>query len=468
MKLPVAILLYAVVIGTAVAQTPPQKPNTTPIPPTPDLLLPGPPVPGEIGTKPISADDAAMIGLRLQPNVTVALAQAAAARAQVQIAISALLPTATATGQYEWLFQFNQAGSGSSSTTQSGFSASASVHQLIFDFEKTMDQVRQARATEKAAVYNLSGVQANLVFQVKQQYYTVVENLELVGVYEAEVKSTQDQLNLTVAELTAGLGVPSDVVTAYANVANATTSLVQARETYLLSRVSLAALIGVDPRTPLVLSKSSEPANDSTDLNALVDSGLRNRPEILQAEETLRAAGYGVSVARKELLPSISLDGTIGTAGVASVISGDTASLAISLNWTFFDSGHTAGDVAAAKASALEAKANLVSQTQSVVSDVSGAFVSLQSAAQRVAVAASAVLNAQEGLRLSEGRFKAGVTTFVEVTTAQATLVTAQASQVQAEASLETARAQMSRAIGTSIKAPKPDDLKPIEPSTTK
>ena len=292
-----------------------------------------------------------------------------------------------------------------------------------------------------------------------------MQDQQLVDVYTAEVKSTQDQLNLTIAELSAGLGVPSDVVTAAANLANATTSLVQARVNYLLARVSLAALIGVDPRTPLVLANSTEPVSNSTDLNALVDSGLRNRPEILQAQETLRAAGYTVSVARKSLLPSINLTATVANAGPGSFIANDTGVLGISLNWTFFDSGLTAGEVAAAKASALEAKANLVSQTQAVVSDVSGAFVSLQSAQQLVDVAASAVANAQEGLRLSEGRYKAGVTTFVEVTQAQATLVTAQASQAQAQSSLQTARAQMARAIGSSIKPPKPDELKPIEPS---
>ncbi len=446
-------------------QTPPQKPNTTPIPSTKDLDLPGPPIPGEVGTRPITADEAAMVGLRLQPNVTVAMAQAAAARAQVQAAISALFPTATATSQYEWLYSFNLHNGGATSTSQHGLVSGLSAKQLIFDCERTMDQVREARATAKAAAYNLSAVQANLVFQIKQQFYTVVENQQLVTVFESEVKSTQAQLDLTVAQLSAGLGVPSDVVNASANLANATSSLVQARQTYILSRVDLAALIGLDPRTPLVLADSSEPAGDSTDLNALVDSGLRNRPEILQAQETLRAAGYSVSIARKLLLPSVNLTASVGTPGVGSQSSADSGALGISLNWTFFDSGLSSADVAIAKAQALGAKANLVTQTQSVVSDVSGAFVSLQAAKQRVEVAASAVANATEGLRLAEGRFKAGVTTFVEVTQAQSTLVTAQSSQAGAQSALQTARAQMARAIGASMKPPKPDEINPIEPS---
>ncbi|MHB8636132.1 MAG: TolC family protein [Fimbriimonadaceae bacterium] len=465
---PLVLLTACLLASVGWAQTPPQKPNTTPIPATPPLLLPAPPLPGEVGTKPISAEEAAMIGVRLQPNVTVALAQAAAARAQVHIATAALLPNAAETSQYEWLFSFNLRNSGATSTNQHGLVSSISARQLIFDFDKTMDQVREARASAKAAEYNLSAVQANLVFQIKQQFYTVAENEQLVAVYAAEVKSTQDQLNLTVAQLSAGLGVPSDVVTASANLANATSSLVQGRETYLLSRIDLAALIGVDPRTPLVLAPSSEAANDSTDLNALVDAGLRSRPEILQAEEVLRAAGYSVSVARKQLLPSINLSADVATPGIGSQTTNDSGALGISLNWTFFDSGLSAGEVAAAKASALEAKANLVTQTQAVVSDVSGAFVSVQAAEQRVQVAASAVANAQEGLRLSEGRFKAGVTTFVEVTTAQATLVSAQSSQASAQSALQTARAQMARAIGTPIAAPKPGEITPIAPSAGK
>jgi outer membrane protein TolC len=235
-----------------------------------------------------------------------------------------------------------------------------SAKQLIFDFEKTMDQVREARANAKAAAYNLTAVQANLVFQIKQQFYTVAEDQQLVGVFESEVKSTKAQLDLTVAQLSVGLGVPSDVVNASANLANATSSLVQARQTYILARVDLAALIGLDPRTPLVLADSTEPANDSTDLTALVDSGLRNRPEILQSQETLRAAGFSVSIARKQLLPSINLTASVSSPGINSQTNSDSGAIALSLNWTFFDSGLSSGEVALAKAQALQAKADLV------------------------------------------------------------------------------------------------------------
>lgn len=465
MKLPIASL-YLVCVASALAQTPPQRPNTTPIPQTPALVLPDAPLPDEIGSKPISADDAAMVAVKLQPNVTIALAQAAAARGQVTQAISGLLPTASATSQYEWLYQFNLQHSGGATSTANGWVNSVALRQLIFDFAKTIDQVREAKSNAKAAEYNLSAVQANLVYSVKQQFYTVLQNRKLVDVYEADVKSSKDQLDLTVAQLSVGLGVPSDVVTANANLANATSSLVQARETYLISRVDLAALIGVDPRTPLQLQDSTEPANDSKDLNLLVDSGLKRRPEILQAQESLRAAGYSVSVARKQNLPSISLQAAAATPGINSITNMDSGSIGIVLNWTFWDSGLTSGEIAVAKANALSAKANLVTQTQTVVADVSSAYLALQATEERVQVAASAVANALEGLRLSEGRFKAGVTTFVEVTTAQATLVTAQSTQATAQAALQIARAQMAHAIGTSIAAPQPADLKPIQPST--
>ena len=144
MKLPVALTLFALAARIASGQTPPQKPNVTSIPTTPDLRLPGPPMPTEVGTAPLTADNAALIGLRLQPNVTVALAQAAAARAQVQVAISGLLPTASAASTYEWLLEFNLHNGQATSTTQRGLSSSLTLHQLIFDFDKTMDQVREA------------------------------------------------------------------------------------------------------------------------------------------------------------------------------------------------------------------------------------------------------------------------------------------------------------------------------------
>ncbi len=86
--------------------------------------------------------------------------------------------------------------------------------------------------------------------------------------------------------------------------------------------------------------------------------------------------------------------------------------------------------------------------SQTVISDVSNAVVGVQAARQQIPIATSEVADAQEGVRLAEGRYKAGVTTFQEVITAQANLVTAETDQVNSIAALAIALSTLDHAIG--------------------
>src|SRR5262249_9033574 len=124
----------------------------------------------------------------------------------------------------------------------------------------TRDLVRQFAAEERAANEGLTRVQADQVLQVKQAFYTYAQNERLVTVNETNVRNQQDHLALAQARLNTGLGLPVDVVRAQTAVAEAILNLNVARNNASVSRVNLALLMGVDPRTPIQASETGEPA----------------------------------------------------------------------------------------------------------------------------------------------------------------------------------------------------------------
>jgi outer membrane protein len=436
-------------------QTPPIQPNIVPVPLPPAVTLPGPTTaPDAALEKPLSAEEAARIALRLQPSLDIARADILSAQGRTQVAQAGLQPQFNATAGYsrvENLRQSNGGGNaaGGTSGSSGGFTSNVSVSQLLFDFNRTRNSVRQAQALERAAQIGLTRTQNDLVFDVKNAFYTFVQNSRVVAVQESNLAARQAQLALAQARLDAGIGAPADVVTATTNVAAAAQTLAQARQTSLLSRVALATAMGIDPRTPIAPAVAEEPAPDASDVNALVDTALANRPEIRQIQETLRAANYGVSVARANNAPSVGLSLGIGSRGQNDPLATTNATLGINLTWNFGDGGRTSGLIRQARADVLTAQANLVRTSQGVVGDVSQSYVTLRTAEQRLQIAQSQVANATEAVRLAEGRFRAGLTTFIEVTTAQATLVDAQISAVNAEAAVQQARAALRRAVGT-------------------
>lgn len=452
-----ALLARAPMGARGQEQTPPILPDLKPAPLPPRVVLPPPPArPEGVPTTPLTAEEAARIALRRQPAIASARAAAESAAGRTRQVRSGLLPSLGLGAGYtrsEGPGGSSAGGAGSTGGAASfpGWQLTASARQLLFDFERTRDLVRQASALERAAEASLTRAQLDAVFQVKQAFYAYVQSERLVQVNEANVQSRQDQFTLAQARLAAGLGIPADTVRAQTAVAAAVLALSVARNNAAQARVSLALAMGIDPRTPLSAAQSGEPAPSGQPVGTLVDGALRARPEIVQARETVAAAEHGVDAARATDAPSVSLSLGAGARGPNLPPANRFVSVGASIQWTPFDSGLTAGRVREARGAIDAARAQLEAARLSVTADVSRAYLDLRTAEQQVATTDAEAANAEESLRLAQGRYRAGVGTFLEVTDAQAALLEARTNGVNARSAVDLARAAMAHAIGAPI-----------------
>lgn len=470
LTLPLALVSLGALAAPAVSQqTPPVQPKIqpTPLPPAVELPLPPEPLPGG-PTAPLSADEAARIALRNQPDIVTARAGIEAAAGRAQQARSGLLPLLNVNGGYAYTQGRATGGVGNGSTgtggtgggsnnfsTTSGnsnWTGSVNVRQLLFDFQHTRDLVRESTALERAATANLTRVQQDLVFDVKQAFYTLVQNNRLVGVNEANVRNQQAQLALAQARLNAGLGLPSDVVRAQTAVAEAIQNLDVARNNASVARVNLNRLMGIDPRTPVTTNESGEPPVTIDDLNALIQSALRRRPEVIQAQANLQAARFGLSAAKTTNAPVVSADAGAFTRGSDFPPRQSALTIGATVTWDPFDGGFTAGRVREARANVTVAQADVERQRQVVTQDIATAYLNLRTSEQRVTTATAEVANATESVRLAEGRYRSGIGTFLEITDAQTALLTANTNLVNARSAVDQARAALSRAIGAGLR----------------
>ncbi len=186
----------------------------------------------------------------------------------------------------------------------------------------------------------------------------------------------------------------------------------------------------------------------SPDLTALVNQALQQLADIMAAQESVAAARYGLSSASKGNLPKLVFSASTAGRGDNRAFDSTTGGYSLTLSWPLFDSGFTAGATREARANQVSAEEKLRQIGQQVVADVSEGYVDLLTARQQVDVAAVEVANAQEQVRISEGRYRGGIGLFTDVTAAQAALYGAQRDQIQALNDLQRARASLARAIG--------------------
>lgn len=430
--------------GCAWAQTPPMQPKVTPVSiPEPVTITAPDGQPSDVPNKPLTADEAALIALRQQPDVAIARAQLGVAQGDVQQSRSALRPSLSASAGYN-----NGRSITGSGLRSDDFSASATIRQLIYDFNHTRDTVRQSVAREQAAAAGVTVVEADVVLAVKQAFYTYQEKQRLAEVNEAELASQQSHLASAKARLDAGMGLPADVVRAETAVANAVFNLNLARNEALVARTALAELMGIDPRTPIETAHSGESPTPDAELDQLVSQALQKRPEMRQAQLNADAADFGLKAARTSNSPS--LETSLGWSGRGSDISMDSSSatIGLSVQWPLFDSGLTAGRIKSARSAQDAAVERVRSTRQEIISQVTRAYLDLKTAEQRVVTAEAQVANAEEALRLTEGRYNAGLGEFLEVLDAQTALLTARTNRVNAQSTVDRARAALVHAIG--------------------
>lgn len=510
---------------------PPPKPQPTPAPSPPPRYVPKmenvevpppvelPAVPAsevlkDVPNTPMGADEAALIALRHQYQVTVARTSVQAAAGRTQQVRAALNPSIVINYSYTQVLTSSASGAAGSvpsassgasalsagssggttggstsgsttggttgsstsstggptnaftsastpSTTNlsgsvSGLSASGSqltvsLRQLLFDFNHNRDLVRQSRELEGVALQNLTAVQQTLVLQVKQAFYTYVQNQRLIGVNEENLRDQQEHLRQAQARYQAGLGLPSDVVRSEAAVSDAIFNLTQARATADISRVSLLNLMGIDPRTPLQANDSDEPDADTSNPQGFFDTALRQRPEVAQAAAQLRADQYALKAARTTNAPSLNASLSYSGRFPNDTPRSDSLSAILALQWTPLDGGLTAGAVKQARANLESGQAQLYGAQQSVLQDVAQSYINLKTAEQRLKTAMAEEANATEAARLASGRFRAGLGILLDVLDAESALLQARTNRVNAVSALNQSRAAMQRAIGTPL-----------------
>lgn len=486
------LMLALLLAAPAWAQGPSPTPTPTPrvyIPQVREIPVPSPAtlppptleLPPE-ALKPLTANEAARIALAYSSDIIVARANVDAAEGRAQQAWSNLNPHLRFNASYSQAL-LNTGGSGvaaggggaatgatgggatsanasqQSQTaglggavgfTSSNYSVGGSLNQLLFDFGHTRAQVNQAEQLTEVAAANLTTAQADLVLQTKRAFYLLVQNQRLVGVQESNLTNQQAHLAEAKGRFGTGLGLPADVTRAETAVSQAISTLTQARNDAQLARVALALLMGIDPRTPLSVSDSGESAIEVPEVEGLFNMALERRPELAAGLAAIRAGEFGVRAAETTSAPSLGASLAYNRRGLSS-FEFDTLFLTLSIAFEAYDGGLTAGRVREAEAQLIAQKAQLDGTRRRVLSDVATAYLDLKTAEQRLEAAEAGEINARETVRLSEGRYKAGLGIFLDVLDAQAQLLQAETNRVNAVAARSVARAALARAVGVAL-----------------
>ncbi len=290
------------------------------------------------------------------------------------------------------------------------------------------------------------------ILQVAQAYQGVARADEFVRVAEEALKNAQERLRIIRAQVDAGVAAQFDLLRAETAVAQAEQALLNARNQRELAAAALNNLLGRDLNTPVQVVKPTElPTLQEVALETLTQQAYTNRPEIVAAERGVELARVNIRNAQRGALPSLLLTGQADFNLNTSPFNPrrETYTGVVVLSVPIWDSGITRAREAQARDDLEIAQLRLQQVKEGVALEVRQAYLNLQDAQKRLAVAQKGLEQATEALRLARVRFEAGVSPQLEISDAELAFTQAQTNFVNAQFDYLDAYAALQRAIGT-------------------
>lgn len=393
-----------------------------------------------------------LVRAALQNNYDVRIAATRVLQAQAQLGITRAdqFPTVTAGGNVSSVRNPTIGPIPAYEITLGQVAASASWN--IDFWGRYRRATEAARATLLANEWAQKAVITTLVANVASSYFQLRQLDLQLEISKRTLASRQDSLQLTKTLEEHGINTLLDVRQSEQLVYTAAAEIPDLERQIQQQENAISILLGNNPGdVPRGLQLTEEPHSPEVPVG-LPSSLLERRPDIREAEENLVAANAQIGVARAAYFPQISLTGTAGyeSAKLTDLFEGPAGvwSLAGSLTQPIFEGGRLKSGVRLAEAQRDELVLSYEQTIQGAFRDVSNALIAYRKYREYRIQQQALVDSARDAAHLSEVRFKAGATDYLEVLTNETNSFSAELNLAQAQGNELVSLVQLYQALG--------------------
>lgn len=374
-------------------------------------------------------------GLANNRDLRIAAANVAQARALYRVQRSARFPLVDVGGGASVSRQRGLTG-GADTVESYAVDVGVSAFELdLFGRVRSLSNaaLQQYFATEEGA----RAARIALIGETASAWLTLAADRELLEIARATEQLAAQTVELNRRRLEGGIASQLEVSQAETVLQQARSDAAALTTQVAQDRNALDLLVGAsvaDAQLPERLEPGYVLAALPTDLDSAV---LLRRPDVLQAENQLRAANANIGAARAAFFPRLSLTGAAGFASnaLSSLFTGDgfTATAGLAASLPIFDGGANRANLDAVRAQREGAVAAYERAIQVAFREVADALARRGTLAEQLTAAEALNQAAATTAQLSEARYREGAEGFLTVLEAQRTLYAAQQQRLTTE-----------------------------------
>jgi len=338
-----------------------------------------------------------------------------------------------------------------SSETSDNYLAGIAVSQFLFDLGRRRGYVAQRRFEAEAAAAQERLTDLELIFEVSQCYFQLLEARQMVKVFEKALEQRGFHNHEAEVKAKAGLRPQLDVYITQAEVERAQLHLVDARNARDDAKVALDNALGSGEDAP-----DYEPAevlaysqiHDTPE--ALLKTAFELRPDLKVVEDQARAMGAQITEYRSDYFPTLSAVGGYTGVGTGLPVV-NNFSAGIVLTWPLFNGFLTDHQIAEASLQQRALEHEIEDRRQRIILDVKTAFLNWQSSLERIDRAEKTLAASRVELKLAEKRYQAGLSDIVELEDAERQYTEDDAEYANSLYGYSIAKAAVDRASGRAL-----------------
>jgi uncharacterized phage protein (TIGR02220 family) len=342
-----------------------------------------------------------------------------------------------------------------SPTVLDNYGLKATIQQPLFTGGKISGVANAAEYLSDATQEDYKKDKAEVQYNIKAAYWNLFRANEFKKFVDENVNQIKSHAKDAENLMKQGMLTSNDLMKVQVQLSDALVRQIDATNNVKLVMYVLNNTLGLPLQTEIELVSTIQIADRTwEEIDKLVDRAFEKRPDVLGMNARVKAGESGLTSARGGWWPQIYLVGNYNYLRPNSRIFPtvdqfkDTWDVTLSLSfdiWNWWQTGYQANQ---AQAQLAQAQEGLSMMKDGVMLEVTQSYLGVNQFKERKAVSEQGVKQAEENYRITNDKYKKGLTSNSELLDAEVALLQAKLNLTQSLVDYELSMARLSKAIG--------------------